>query len=296
MIDRRPLESLVVAIDFSAGARRALQRACRLPLSPGATLTLAHVMPKIHPSFFASAELAARGALEAWATEARAEAPRSVTISVALEVGEPFVEIGRHAEAAHAELVVVGRHGARHWPGELLGTTAERLLRHGRTPVLVVVDPRLLPYCRPLVGVDEEGSARAAIELMARAVAPSVRGAIAVHVVDDDPFAALAEYGLSGDEIARLRQARLASARDTIERALDELSATELDFDLRFVDGNPREALIASARVEGADLVAVGTHARTRLRHLVFGSVAETILRHTPLDVLAARAPSPSPA
>src|SRR5512135_2820224 len=117
VIDRRPLETVLVAIDFSSGARRALHRACRLPLSPGATLTLVHVMPKLHPSFFANAEIAARAALDTWAQEARDEAPRSVTVAGALEVGEPFIELDRRAEAADAELIVVGRHGARSWPG-----------------------------------------------------------------------------------------------------------------------------------------------------------------------------------
>ena len=292
VIDRRPLETVLVAIDFSSGARRALHRACRLPLSPGATLTLVHVMPKLHPSFFTGAEIAARAALESWAQEARDESPPSVTVATALEVGEPFVELDRRAETADAELIVVGRHGARSWPGELLGSTAERVLRHGRVPVLAVTDPRLSPYRRPLVCVDEELSARTAIERMARTVAPSVRGALAIHVVDDDPFASLLQYGLSADEIERFRESQLASAREKIEGALDELGATELDFDVRFVDGNPRDALIASARAEGADLIVVGTHARTRVRHLVFGSVAEAVMRHAPLDVLAARAPA----
>lgn len=292
VIDRRPLETVLVAIDFSSGARRALHRACRLPLSPGATLTLVHVMPKLHPSFFTSAEIAARAALESWAQEAREEAPRSVTVAGALEVGEPFVELDRRAEASDAELLVVGRHGARSWPGELVGSTAERVLRHGRVPVLVVTDPRLLPYRRPLVGVDEELSARTAIERMARTVAPSVRGALAIHVVDDNPFEALLQYGLSADEIERFRESQLAAAREKIEGVLDEIGATELDFDVRFVDGNPRDALVASARAEGADLIVVGTHARTRVRHLVFGSVAEAVIRHAPLDVLAARTPA----
>ncbi|HEX9105535.1 MAG TPA: universal stress protein [Polyangia bacterium] len=291
MLDRRPLEAILVPVDFSTGARRALERACRLPLAPGARLTLLHVMPKVHPSFFARAEAAARAALEAWAQAARAELPSAVEVVIALEQGEPFVEIDRVAHAARAELVVVGRHGARAWPSALLGSTAERVLRHGRTPVLVVGDPRLQPYRRPLVGVDEDNSATVAIERMARVVAPQVRGALAIHVVDLDPFAALAQYGLSDDEIDRVRRAQLAESRQKIERALDDLGATELDFDVRFVEGHPRTVLLATARAEGADLVAVGTHGRTGFRHLVFGSVAEAVIRNAPVDVLVARAP-----
>ena len=148
------------------------------------------------------------------------------------------------------------------------------------------------PYERPLVAVDEEGSASAAIELMTRIVSPHVRGALAVHVLEVDRFLALSEYQLSDDDVERYRRCEIAATRQQIELALDELGATELDFDLRFVEGNPREAVLKSAHAEGADLIAVGTHGRAGMRHLLLGSIAEAIIRNAAIDVLVARAPS----
>jgi nucleotide-binding universal stress UspA family protein len=177
----------------------------------------------------------------------------------------------------------------------VLGSTAERVLRHARTAALVVSDPALRPYERPLVAVDEEGSATAAIELMIRIVAPHVRGALAVHVLDVNRFLALSDYQLSDAEIERYRRSQIAATRQTIELALDELGATELDFDLRFVEGNPREAILKSARAEEADLLAIGTHGRAGMHHLLLGSIAESIIRNAAIDVLVARAPALSP-
>ncbi len=288
MLDRRPLGNIVVAIDFSDGAQLALERACRLPIAPGAALTLLHVMPRLHPSLFARAERAARTRLEAWAEEARAKLGSDVGVRVAVESGEPHVEIDACVEAARAELVVLGRRGRRAWPGEALGSTADHVLRHGRRATLIASDPTLRPYERPLAGVDEEGSATAAIELMTRIVARHVRGALAVHVIDVDAYWALSEYGVSDAEIEPYRRAEVAATRRKIDAALDELGATELDFDLRFVEGSPREAIVKSARAEAADLIVVGTHGRRGVGHLLLGSVAEAVIRHATVDVLVA--------
>jgi nucleotide-binding universal stress UspA family protein len=39
----------------------------------------------------------------------------------------------------------------------------------------------------------------------------------------------------------------------------------------------------------GADLIVVGTHGRTGFAHLVLGSVAERIVRRSPVPVLSVR-------
>jgi nucleotide-binding universal stress UspA family protein len=49
-----------------------------------------------------------------------------------------------------------------------------------------------------------------------------------------------------------------------------------------FVDeGKPFEAIIKVAEEWEADLIVMGTHGRTGLSHLLMGSVAEKIIRHT---------------
>ncbi len=79
--------------------------------------------------------------------------------------------------------------------------------------------------------------------------------------------------------------------RDQVEAAGAEMRTW-----VEVVDGRnvALEILSAAARFE-ADLIVMGTHARTGLRRAMHGSVAEEVLRHartmvlvTPLSVLAA--------
>jgi universal stress protein A len=53
--------------------------------------------------------------------------------------------------------------------------------------------------------------------------------------------------------------------------------------------GAPAEEILRFAREEAMDLVVLGTHGRTGLKHLVLGSVAERVVRQAPCPVLVVR-------
>ncbi|PLX89768.1 MAG: universal stress protein [Desulfuromonas sp.] len=57
-----------------------------------------------------------------------------------------------------------------------------------------------------------------------------------------------------------------------------------------FIDpGIPYETIIKRAADEGADLIVIGTHGRTGLDHVLFGSTAEKVVRKSPLPVMTVR-------
>ncbi len=54
---------------------------------------------------------------------------------------------------------------------------------------------------------------------------------------------------------------------------------------------SPAAAIVEEARRRDVDLVVLGTHGRTGLTHVLVGSVAERVVRHSPVPVLTVRAP-----
>ncbi len=54
-------------------------------------------------------------------------------------------------------------------------------------------------------------------------------------------------------------------------------------------EGTPRSTILDVAREIGADLIVMGTHGRTGLGHVFFGSVAEHVVRHSRIPVLTVR-------
>lgn len=53
--------------------------------------------------------------------------------------------------------------------------------------------------------------------------------------------------------------------------------------------GEAGEEILAAATDTKADLVVIGTHGRSGLKHLFLGSVAEEVMRHSPCPVLTVR-------
>jgi nucleotide-binding universal stress UspA family protein len=54
-------------------------------------------------------------------------------------------------------------------------------------------------------------------------------------------------------------------------------------------EGSPRTGILDMAREVGADIIVMGTHGRTGLAHIFFGSVAEYVVRHSRIPVLTVR-------
>jgi len=61
------------------------------------------------------------------------------------------------------------------------------------------------------------------------------------------------------------------------------------NFETFIAPGIPYETIIARAADEAADLIVIGTHGRTGLDHVLFGSTAEKVVRKSPLPVLTIR-------
>lgn len=54
-------------------------------------------------------------------------------------------------------------------------------------------------------------------------------------------------------------------------------------------EGSPRATILEVARELDADMIVMGTHGRTGLTHVFFGSVAEHVVRHSRIPVLTVR-------
>jgi nucleotide-binding universal stress UspA family protein len=62
-------------------------------------------------------------------------------------------------------------------------------------------------------------------------------------------------------------------------------------WDVEVASGDPADTIIRIAAERHADLIVMGTHGRTGLRHALLGSVAEKVVRTAPCPVLICRSP-----
>lgn len=85
-----------------------------------------------------------------------------------------------------------------------------------------------------------------------------------------------------------LAEQALIVLKKEVEQTLDELAVMYNGGEiLKFMpEGHPTKDILKTAEVWEADLIVMGTHGRTGLLHLLVGSVAEYIVRHSKIPVM----------
>jgi nucleotide-binding universal stress UspA family protein len=139
-----------------------------------------------------------------------------------------------------------------------------------------------------LVGVDGSAHSRAALEYVKRMTWPSGTKFVVLSVaVPMVAYTLVDAAGLTWMQTAEEEMS--GQAQELTARVEKELRDAGLATEARVMRGDPREALVDTARTSGADLVVVGSHGRTGLAKLVMGSVATYVVTHAPCSVLVVK-------
>lgn len=296
VLERHPLESVLVASDFSRNASMAIDRAARLPLTRGARVHVVHVLPGRLPG-----ELRGRAEEEARAGLARAATVlsrialragnRDLKVIPVLTRGQTYVRIIQEARRHAAGVIVLGRHGRRSLRDMLIGSTAERVVRESDVPVLVVNLKPARPYHRPMIALDIGDDPRTAgdiVRFALRLVEPSVARFLLFHAVEM-PFERRVRSALYEAELADQRRLWERSGARELRRFLSGLDLPRTSLETILRTGEPRRAILREAESRHVDLLVVGTHARSGVAHALLGSVAAWVIRSASCDVAVQR-------
>jgi nucleotide-binding universal stress UspA family protein len=141
------LRSILVPIDFSVHSKNALKYAIPLAEQFGASLHLVFVVePTVYPADLGfgqvvlpgiEEELREKGAEELQALIER-EIGARVPATCVVRTGSPHQEILTEAEEKNVDMIVVATHGHSGVEHMLFGSTADRIVRHAKCPVLTI--------------------------------------------------------------------------------------------------------------------------------------------------------------
>jgi nucleotide-binding universal stress UspA family protein len=147
--------------------------------------------------------------------------------------------------------------------------------------------------CQVLLPTDFSGNADFA-RPYAVAFAKTYGGRIHLaHIVDEANAAGSASpaFGLGDANLGPLLDAMEEHARARLEHVQSELEDEGVEVVVHLVRGNPPRALVKLAEDEGCTLVVIASHGRRGFDHLVFGSVAERVVRTSPVPVICVKHP-----
>ena len=280
------LHRILAAVDFSAPARAAFDRALALSRLHDAELLAVHAVPTDRRFNWHARE---RVALIAELRDAAATA--GVRFKVSVQHGDPAGVILLHAAARQADLIVLGTNERSRFDRFRFGSVAETVAVEATAPVLVVppaagkAADSAMPFKNILVAVDFGDGSSEAVE-RALSMASGNSRVTVVHVVQGVPLGS-APGRLSHRMESEYQRRLVQEAWRKLPETIPADARTSRTVHARVVTGDPSDAIARVAAESAADLILLGVTARGPIGRMLFGSTAARVIRAAAHPVLA---------
>ena len=280
------IAQILVATDFSPRSDRALRRGILLARQNATELLLTHVVDDDQPLRLIDVERREAAALLDELASTLRESD-GIECQSHVAIGDAFEGIVRMAEETGVDLLVLGPHRRQVLRDVFIGTTAERVLRTSRIPVLLANGVPAGAYRKVLIATDLSDYAYAAADTAKQLGLLATVDIIALHVMDSIESGPITRAAMTlkeaDDQAAKLTQ-RLTDELAAFARKLDIVAGLRV---VRPSEESTPMAINNYAKETKADLIVVGTRARSGFEKWLLGSVAEGVLGHAEVDVLA---------
>jgi universal stress protein A len=143
-----------------------------------------------------------------------------------------------------------------------------------------------MPWKKILCPVDFSEGSRASLETAVKVAMEADAQLVVVNVFAPpiyfvvEPIAIPPSFVM--DMVAAAEEGLAKWKLDAVQQGATKISTLLLR-------GDPAHEVVAFAKRDGFDLVVIGTHGRTGLKHMLLGSVTEKVVRHAPCPVLVVR-------
>lgn len=323
-------QHILVPLDGSSRAERALPVAARLAQASGSTVVLLRVVspPTVITPYPAEEPITFQATINADLEEARNYLKSITNVSSLSDVhtetevllGQPAAAILSVAETRHINLIVLSSHGYTSMKHRVMGSTAEKVADSAPAPVLLLraegpafvgTHPHEGPSgtWRVLIPLDGSERAKAVIVPSAQLVAalaapgPGVPGALhftrvvilpvaeQISQIEREAIVSNAKEYLS-TTVEDIRYGRVASPVADLQLTLTRSVTIDDDIVAGIVRVAEEGEEVEGAGVLGkSDVIAIATHGYGGLDQWAMDSITERVLQVTSLPLLIVRPP-----
>ena len=292
-----PIQKFFFPTDLCEVSSSALHQAAGLALEHNAELVVIHVLPVcavVAPDMVYVPYESDRERMDEALREVHRKIlpniPTRVRSHAEIKIGYTAEEIVCAAETEACDLIVMSTHGHTGLQHLALGSVAEEVVRRSSCPVLTVRQTRhdaierdtkiRRIICPTDFSEPSLDAMRQAGELAL------LRGAElrVLHVLE--PVHATARLVERED----YEESRAFDAAEALSHLIEDHVPSQIVENVKLHrmirQGHAAEIIVQVAREQSFDLIVIATHGRTGWRHLIFGSVAEEVLRTAECPVL----------
>lgn len=288
---------VMIPTDFSTNANQALRHGAAIAHRFNSEIFLLHIVTR----FDDEAEDAHRFSdLDAFYHRVESEAMsrmagladnvEKTSVQMATVRGfAPADEIIKFANANGVELIVMGTHGRSALAHFLVGSVAEKVVRHASCPVMSVAhqEKQLLdpPFIESiLVPIDFSPFSMEVVPFAVEMAQRFDASLNFLHVIDQRlyPEFYVVGEGAVAKTIPDMYEKSMLKLKDMIDDSITDIR----DFECFVREGVPHTEITSFCRIHECDLIMMATHGLTGLEKLVIGSTAEKVVRKAECPVL----------
>ena len=193
-----------------------------------------------------------------------------ITVTPMIKHHKVLKEVDEVASELKADLIVMGSRGHNDYDGVFLGSNTEKVVRHSKTPLMVVKSkPKTIDFEHIVVATDFSPASASAVNKAMELLSNLGKKVTLLHI--------------------NLPNAHFQSTNEIEEKVSDFLTQTKRqdwkDKVALISDYNVEEAILGYADKHNIDAIGMITQGRTGINHLFGGSISEDLVNHSKLPV-----------
>ena len=289
---------LLVPLDGSSLAETALPAAAYLARLTSARVTLLHLIERHPPDEVHHHDRHLTNAAEATAylDEIRLRAFAEIAVECHVhtsEIDDVARSIVEHIDELAPDLIVMCTHGQGGLRRRLFGSKAQQVIARNKTPLLLIPptsEARAEFHCTRIVvpldgNVEHEQGLRISSDL-ARLCQAALYLVYVIPTVDRLKGDDLATGRLLPHTMAAILDMQQEEATEYLGCHIVDLRESGLTVSAEVVRGDVVNAILTTAKREQADLIALGTHAKSGMDAIWSGSLTPVISDRSPAPLL----------
>ena len=276
---------ILVPLDGSALAERALMPAASIAEAMSAKLTLLRVVPQFailaaDPMLYEEMNRLGEEESIAYLRSKADDLDLAIPAEVACETGQPADTIIRYAESHGIDLIMMSSHGRSGLNRWVYGSVAERVLRQAPCATSII-NARTVPEKHAcgsiLVPLDGSELAEQALE-PGRILADAMKADLHLLRIATSAHQML-ETNSMKDLFDGIEDMELQDAEAYLQTKYANAPDEHVFFEVKIAEGTVAASIVDYAEKNGIDMIVMSSHGRTGLQRWVYGSVAEKVLR-----------------